>query len=255
MSTREELVLARLPDAVVTLDTLTRSPELSLLLRHAVEQAVIRHLVTSECTRRGLTASTEELQAAADVWRKSKRLHRADATHEWLSSNGFSVDDLESEVRFSVLLNKLREHLARPQVEQYFHEHKAAYDAVVVGQIVVETQSQASEILAQLQEDEADFESLARKHSIDRNTAPAGGFVGAISRGARPPEIDSKLFSARAGDVLGPFETAGRWTLIKVLEIQPARLDDATRIRIADQIFSEWLGERRSHSKVEWMLR
>lgn len=77
----------------------------------------------------------------------------------------------------------------------------------------------ANNLLAQLREGSTTFASLARQHSVDRQTSQRGGELGFISREDRDAAITTPIFNAAPGNLVGPivhndqifiFEVTGR---------------------------------------------
>jgi len=60
-------------------------------------------------------------------------------------------------------------------------------------------------------------------------------------------------FSYRSLSFLEPVETKAGYELRKVLGIEAAVLDAATRAAIGERLFQEWLAERRAAADVEWL--
>lgn len=97
----------------------------------------------------------------------------------------------------------------------------------------------------------ADFETLAKENSDDPGSAPRGGDLGEVQRGAFDPDLEAALFEAPVGDVRGPVETDFGWHLVRVDAREPARtrpfeepevrrqLLDLYRTREADLRFHE----------------
>ncbi|MEW6282423.1 MAG: peptidylprolyl isomerase [Candidatus Eremiobacterota bacterium] len=251
MPTAQDAILARMGQHEITLGTLVKSPSLLDALRSLLREAGARARILQEARTMGLEASQEELQAAADAVRRSRKLHRAEDTHRWLQSAGLTVDDLEEEARFAVLRGKVRDRLTADRVEKHFHEHRTRFDEVLLSHLVVAEEGVARELLTQVQEDEADFGALARQHSLNRDTAQRAGMLGPVRRGGVRAEVETHLFSARPGHVAGPFQVKGGWELIQVVAVQPAALDDRSREEIRESLFHEWLDGQLARTPVQ----
>jgi parvulin-like peptidyl-prolyl isomerase len=97
--------------------------------------------------------------------------------------------------------------------------------------------------LIQVNEEGEDFHKLARKHSIDETTKYFGGYVGLVSRRMISPEVSAKVFNAKAGDILGPFERENLFQLILVEEVKKGELNDEVREAIKERILGEWVSQ------------
>ena len=84
--------------------------------------------------------------------------------------------------------------------------------------------------------------------------AVVGGYVGAVGRADLIAVAEAAVFSASAGEVLGPFKLPQGWTLLRVEAIQAAILDDATRNKIRNRLFEEWLQHARAKAQLHTPL-
>lgn len=66
----------------------------------------------------------------------------------------------------------------------------------------------------------ADFESLARDHSLC-TTARHGGQLGMFSRGQMGSAIDEVVFQGEVGSLYGPVESEYGFHIIQILEKNP----------------------------------
>ncbi len=81
--------------------------------------------------------------------------------------------------------------------------------------ILVKEESLAQDLLAQLQQG-ADFEKLAKKHSICPS-GKKGGHLGEFKQGAMVPAFDKVVFSCPLIEPQGPLHTQFGYHIIKVL--------------------------------------
>lgn len=215
----------------------------------------VRELVIDEAVQaRNITVSDEELQEAADSFRALRRLFKADDTMAWLAAREMTVDDLEFRFRRDILIRKLRDAVTGEGIDKYFVENHAAYSRVKISYIRLDDEAMADEVITQIEDDEADFAELARRLSVDDATRETGGFVGWVPRKRLHPRIESKVVSARAGDVLGPVEAEGSWWVVKLHEIAEPELTDALRNEIRQILFGQWLSDQVAKAAIEVRL-
>jgi peptidylprolyl isomerase len=204
-------------------------------------QAIIAREAVAKADELGLEASEEEMQEFADEFRRLRELYSAQETFDFLSRRGLTEDDFSEFCETTILLEKLKDHLAsEDRVREYFIRNRSDFDLAKVSLLAVKEESLAGEIILQVTEEGGDFHALARKHSLDAATKSVGGFLGFVSRRRFGPEIVAKVFNASPGDVLGPYPEDGVFRLIYVEELVRAELDDRIREQIADKIFDEW---------------
>ncbi len=215
-------------------------------LNAAADLALIRR----QAAQGGIEVLDDELQQAADVFRIARGLHEAEEVEDWLAANHLTFADWERLLEDEVVTRKLRDALTESQVEQSFAENKLSFDAATISQIIVSDEEVAKELRVQIFEESADFHKLARVYSIDAVTRPASGYIGVVKRKDLAVELESAVFSAKAGRIIGPIKTDQGWRLIRVHSLHPATLDEATREQIKSSLFGEWLSRQRSKAQI-----
>ncbi|HID50176.1 MAG TPA: hypothetical protein EYP40_11305, partial [Chromatiales bacterium] len=99
-----------------------------------------------------------------------------------------------------------------------------------------------AEQLAQRLREGADFSELARSGSDDSVSAEQGGDLGFISQGMMDKAFEQAAFRLKPGEVSPPVRSKFGYHLIRVDEIQPARVQSLAEVR--DQIRKELQSER-----------
>ena len=254
MTNRGEQVAVEVNGESISLAETVRAAKCAGLLQF-VERAVDAALVRQAAGRRGIEATDDELQQEADRFRAERELFDAEATETWLAGSRLSFADWEAWLEERVTARKLREALTADKVEEHFAVNRLSFDEADVSRLVVADENVAQELRAQIVDDAADFHALARRHSTDAATRPAGGYAGTVRRADLEAAVEAAVFGARPETVLGPFkEGREEWVLIKVDAVRRARLDDALREKIKDQLFAEWLGEQRDKARLNYPL-
>jgi len=243
-----ECLALRVKDEDVSLYALLRIAKLKGQLQF-IEDAIEATLIRQNATSRGIGVSDEELQKAADEFRVARDLQDVEATNTWLEARRLSHEDWELLLEDLIIAHKLREALTAGRVEQHFAEQRLAFDTATISRLVSKEEGIAKELRAQIVDDDADFHTLAREHSIDANRL-AGGYVGPVRRSDLGAVAEAAIFSAKPGKVIGPIKTDDGWELIKVESLHPAVLDDSLREEIKSLLFREWLNERRRNTRI-----
>lgn len=211
-------------------------------------------LIRQAAHARALTVSAEELQQAADSFRRTHHLTDAAAAKAWLAARHLTVCEWQRLLEAEVLTGKLRDAVTANQIEPYFAEHRLTFDAAILSRLVVPDEEVARELRLQIVEEGAYFYALARRYSMDAATRPAGGYVGAVGRAALIAVAEAAVFSAIAGEVVGPFKLPQGWTLLRVESLHPAALDDTIRAKISNRLFEEWLQNARTKAHLHTPL-
>src|ERR1041384_67289 len=219
-----------------------------------LQAALDAALIAQAAAERGIEASDEEIQTAADEFRAARELYEGAATETWLADHFLSFVDWETLLVHEIITRKLRDALTAGEIEQHFAVKRPKYDAAAISRIVVKDEDVARELRAQIADDGADFHALARAYSIDHATRLAGGYAGTVRRPDMDAEVEAGVFGAQANQVLGPFKSDDGWLLVKVERQQRATLDDGMREHIKAELFAEWLSERRRKARVHYTL-
>jgi parvulin-like peptidyl-prolyl isomerase len=218
----------------------------SRFIRNAIDAALIRQAAIES----GIEVTDEELQQAADSFRTRRDLYDETRTERWLARHSLSQTEWEAALEDEIMRLKLREVLTTGSVERYFAEQSLSFDTATISRIVVKEENVAKELRAQIVEDDADFYSLARQHSIDLLTRPAGGYSGLVRRTEMEPAIEAAVFGTQPGKTVGPIKTYAGWQLVKIEAIHLATLDDSLRETIKSLLFEDWLAGARLKAKI-----
>lgn len=189
--------------------------------------------------REKISLSEEEIQA----WYEQ---HAADyRTPEQVSVEyvELKLDDMASRVEVS-----------DEEISSYYEQHLENYisqpERRKVRHILIQVDAGTddakararAEQLAQRIREGADFSELARTESDDSVSAEQGGDLGFISRGMMDKAFEQAAFRLKPGELSLPVRSKFGYHLIRVDEIQPARVKSLAEVR--DQIRKELQTER-----------
>ncbi len=132
-------------------------------------------------------------------------------------------EEIWEDARYRLLLEKLSirdVEVTQSEIDLYLKEHHEEFEPrkqFRIAQIVVESKSEADELVSQLANG-ADFGALARTHSLDDFTADEGGELGWVEN--RDPFEDPELLlaadSMQVGEVTGPILTEKGYVIIQL---------------------------------------
>lgn len=240
-----DTVIASTQGIGLTLREFLCALKLELQLPELLEKVLRQKLVLERARGEEVTATDEELQQAADAFRQENNLLRSDETEQWLGDHFLTLKDFETRLERQIIHRKLAEKVVPPHhIERHFAEHRTEHDKARLAHILVEREGVAAELLTQIQDEGSDFAELARKYSIDTGSRGAGGALGLVERKSLPPAVESAVFTARAGDLVGPVKSEHGYHLIRVEELHLGTLDDATTERVREELFTEWLSQQ-----------
>lgn len=214
----------------------------------SLTEKLIRHQVTVlAAKKKGIQVSETDVQDAADNFRRYAGLHRAKDTMEWLEAQKLTVDDLETFITGQLFAKKaLEEVTTDAKIEEYFQLNSPKFDTVDIKHLVVEGKNQANELMAQLQDEPGLFDEFVRDYCLDDETKRSNGLIAGIRRGSLEPDVEAKVFNGKEGDVLGPFQLGGEdlHEIVTIVKLNPASLDESTRVAIGETLYEEWLEAR-----------
>lgn len=199
-----------------------------------LDQIITEMLIAQAEQSRGVPVSDEEVQAELD--RIIENIGSEEEFQEELSRYGITLERLLYEIRLDLILTKLSRQgveISDEEIKEFFEANKAYLDTperIRVRHILVKTEEEAKEILAQLAEG-ADFAELAKAKSIDTASGAQGGEIGYIHQGSPVvEEFKSAAFALEVGEVSEPVFSQFGWHIIRVderLEAEEATLESS----------------------------
>lgn len=241
--------LATCNDVTLSAEDYLQSLHLQRRLTPTLVDALTEKLILAEAEKLGVVASDEELQRAADDFRQRSGLQSAAATEAWLRRERWSLADLEQAVERKLVIAKFTDHVTKEKIEEYFTDHRTAFDRLQLRVIVVGREDLAQELVLQIQEEGEDFAALAQEHSMDPSRA-SGGRLNPIERGRLPTSIADAIKDARDGKLVGPVTTPQGFHIVLVESVSAAELNDTTAKQIRDLLFQEWLRQFMADKEV-----
>ncbi len=239
----ENNVLARLGRIEVTLGDLARAAR-SGRDRRLLRAILVERVIRERAEEAGISVDDQALQREADAFRQRNKLFKAAETRAWLSAQGLDQDGFERMLELALLRRKLIALVPEQEIEQAFLNQRGRLDRARISRLLVADRALAEELLLQIEEEGADFRSLAMRYSQEPEARDAAGYAGWVSREALDGDVAVAVFAARDGAILGPFTVPGGALLVKVWELAPARLEPPIAAAIAERLFEDSLARR-----------
>ncbi|MXY42972.1 MAG: hypothetical protein F4Y50_02745 [Dehalococcoidia bacterium] len=124
--------------------------------------------------------------------------------------------------------------VADGEVEEYI-EREGLARAIRLGDILVADLETAEKAVREI-EGGASFADVARKLSMNKETAARGGDTGRFStRYEMIPGLAEKLFGLAVGSVSDPIRIGGRYAVFKILDETTAQFNPRQRMKIAEE--------------------
>lgn len=194
-----------------------------------------------------------EIQATLQALRDQNGLSDPVVFHNWLDSQQLDEPLLAQRIEFDLKLNRLKARLADAHLQEYFIERKLELDQVVLSRILVGDRDLADELRQQLDEG-ANFETLAHDYSIS-DERHFNGMMGLLSRGNLPDVLRATIDVAQPGDVIGPLEIDGTWSLFRLENYLPATLDDPqVQQLLQNELLDDWVLQQLNQMEIEVLV-
>lgn len=216
------------------------------LLQRLIDTCLVREALDRE----PIEVSDEELQAALDEFRAARGLHERETMLTWMQDHGLDLSRIERHLEWEVTRAKLRRRVAGHRVEDYFATARSSFDVVDVAELVFEEPAEASRVADMLRRGTTDFFAVAAQAFVERGARKS--LFTRAARGELAPAAAEALFGAAPGATIGPVLVDGTSRIYRVLALHPATLDRATRERIEQKLFDEWLARQRRSARIEW---
>ncbi|MBO3746198.1 TIGR04500 family putative peptide maturation system protein [Streptosporangiaceae bacterium NEAU-GS5] len=204
------------------------------LMRGVVDAA----LVAQALDEFGLEVTQEELQGAADAYRRAKGLYTAEATTAWMRDHGFTPALLAKHVDQLAAVALLRRHVVGDEVAGWFARRGAEYEVVVAAWA-----TGGAEVADRLR-----AHPLAAVAAVWRTGDEAGLQQW---RAGELPAGFAALATASPGEVV-QVEYGEATAYAVVVDRRPAEQDARTTAMIERRLFDDWLAGRRAAARVTW---
>jgi peptidyl-prolyl cis-trans isomerase SurA len=220
------------------------------LLRDLIDQ----QLLLEKAQELGITADTELVKRLDDL-RKQMHADSMEDLEKAAQSQGISFEDFKQNMKNNILTQRVIGQevgghitVTNQDIQQYYDQHKSELDRpeqVRLSEILISTQTappvkndkgeatlpetaspeavaqaqeKANQVYAMLQKGDK-FDDLAKKYS-NGPTAAIGGDLEYFKRGTLSKELETQVFSLKAGDYTQPTRTNQGFVILKVTEHQ-----------------------------------
>ncbi len=194
--------------------------------------------------------NSEVLEQLILEFRLKQKLTTSELFQLWLVSQNLKYADFRRSIAFRLQVEALKTKVAAPKVQDYFLQRKALLDRIVLSRIVVESAEMAQDLKEKVEQYDADFTQLAKQYACVDDSV-VGGVVGAVMRGQIPKPIYEATENAQQGQIVGPIEIEGRYCLLKIEQLLPAKLEGEIKQELENHIFDQWLKEKMKEVKMQ----
>lgn len=207
-----------------------------------LNEMIAELLIKNRAERMGIVAPAAEVQRMLEQMKTQYGITSDEQLDQSLRDSGLTRADLELRLRDQIVTSEVirrelraRADLSDPELRRRYEREKERYrrpQRARVREIVVtpenaddaasfEAARLEAEALAQRARSGGDFAAIATESS-DAPTREQGGSLGTVAQGELIAILDSEVFSAQPGTVVGPIQTRAGWHLLLVEERLPS---------------------------------
>jgi parvulin-like peptidyl-prolyl isomerase len=200
-------------------------------LRDQVLQFLISsEWIIGEAKDQGIKVSDKDVDKQFETTKKQSFPKEADFK-KFLTQSAMTVADVKYRVKVDALSNKLRDKVTKgkdkvtdDQIQTYYNKNKARFaqpERRDLRIVLTKTKPKAEEALAALNSGQS-FKTVAKKFSIDQASKSRGGVLLAVAKGQQEKALDTAVFAAAKGKLVGPVKTQFGYYVFKVQKITKA---------------------------------
>jgi len=189
------------------------------------------------CSKVDLKVNIDELNE--DFCRKNN-IKDENNLIKFLALKSMTLEDHKKNLENSEKIKSIALNEFSKNAETEFIKSKTLLDKYTYSLITVKESDLAHELYLQLDSEEAEFSSLAKKYSLEGNTNNMG-LIGPQSLGNVHPVLKEKLLTAKKCELLNPFQIDKWWVVVRLEEKIEAKLDDFLRQEITLSLFDKWV--------------
>jgi peptidyl-prolyl cis-trans isomerase SurA len=215
-----------------------------------VQDMINELLIKDRADRLGVTVTDPEVKEAIARLKQQYGISTDEQFDASLKQSGLTRAEMEARLRDTIISNKVfgrelrsREDLSDPELRERYNREKERYrlpERAKLREIVVlkpeeaskveEARTKANELAEAARKPTVNFANLASTMS-EAGSRDQGGDLGEVAKGDLVATIDSAVFSAANGAVVGPIETKSAWHIIKVEQRLPSEVPSFDTIK------------------------
>jgi parvulin-like peptidyl-prolyl isomerase len=232
-----------MPAALQVGDTSIPADQLpGLLAKYRLVPQLAREMILDGAITEYEVAEDEQMDAFKRFYQQNQ-LNTDQELEQWLQQQQLTREGLAALIGRELRLKKFKAAKWETQVESHFVQRKSQMDQVVFSMIRVKDVDVAEEIYFRILSDEATFAELAPRYS-DGIEAKTKGISGPVELGKLDPTLANALVTARPEEVIAPFNISNWWVVVQLETIIAVELDESTRGRLTEELFTLWLNEQ-----------
>jgi parvulin-like peptidyl-prolyl isomerase len=229
-------------------------PEQAADLKQKARESLVNELISDllikdRADRIGATVTDAEVQDAVGRLKQQYGITTEEQFQSSLRSSGLTRAEMEARLRDTLVTQKVfgrelrgRDQATDAELRERYNREKETYrlpERAHLREIVVlkpesgsieEARTRAEEVAAAARKPATDFANLATTMS-ESGTRDKGGDLGQVAKGDLVSVLDTAVFNAAPGTIIGPVETKSAWHIVKVEQRLPSEVPGFESIR------------------------
>jgi parvulin-like peptidyl-prolyl isomerase len=205
---------------------------------------------------------------------KKQNFKTEKAYQEFLKKSHFTQHDVDKRVELQLLSTKIQERISseappasNSQISDYYNAAKGSQYTTKPSRdvriITNKDKAKVEEAKKQLEADNspASWKKVAAKYSADPSTKSKGGLQTGLNEEILPEPLKGDIFGASTGELVGPIEYQGNYTLIEVAKLNPEKVQNLGEVRsqistqLTQQAQQEYFSEFVAEYQSKWQSR
>ncbi len=206
--------------------------------------------IQGQAEEMGIEVTPEEVDKELEKL-KSQSFKTPKQYEEFLKEAHFTQADVDKRVKIQILSTKIQEQVTNEaptassrEIEEYYEAAKSSqYTTAETRDIRLvknkdKAKVEAAKVALEKDDSEKSWEKVAKQYSTD-TTKGNGGLQAGVSEGTTLPDaLDTVAFEAPQGELQGPIEESGTYTVFEVMKITPEKVQslDEVKSQISTQL-------------------
>ncbi len=225
-----------------------------------VNELINELLIKDRADRLGVTVTDAEVKEAVARLKQQYGITTDEQFDTSLKQSGLTRVEMEARLRDTIVSNKVfgrelrsREDLNDTELRDRYNREKDRYrlpERAVLREIVIlrpeepskveDARAKANEVAEAAKKPSVNFANLATTMS-ESGSREKGGDLGEVAKGDLVAALDSAVFTAASGAVVGPIETKSAWHIVKVEQRLPSEVPsfDTVKDRLRRDVSEE----------------
>jgi len=206
------------------------------LLRSLIKFFFIEEKLTN------LIISQEKITSEIQKFREKNRLIAEQDFNGFLKTNNLTSELFDQQIARKLKIELFSLEKFSSKCEARFLDKRYLLDEVTYRLLRVENFFQARELKIRILEKEDTFSDLAINYSKGFEKK-SGGLIGPTSLINAHPTLIDVLRTSKEGEISGPYQIENWFVIIQLEKFTPAKLDEDTHKKMAQELFEEWVNE------------